>query len=336
MSSLPEEAAAWLDKWLGPGWTARPLAGDASVRAYYRVASPDGRSHMLAWYPEEVRHQMARFLGAYDVLAGHVRIPEVVQHAEAAVLQHDVGDQTLFGVLHEDREKGIRLYRAAIDLLADFQHAGQCELNAPFTAEFFFNELKMAREFYVEQLMGGDGSALESIMEMICRNVADHPYVLCHRDFHGQNLHVISDVIGDDINTQLYLIDYQDLRMGPDTYDIASLLRDRGVARIIGDETELELLGHYAEVTGAAGDVRTRYFETLLQRSIKILGTFSAQPILRGRMHYLDFIPATLDSIRRCIEELPEHAPLRDMFPLAFDLDAARQRARELNDARSS
>lgn len=332
MSSLPEEAAAWLTTWLGPGWTVRPLAGDASVRAYYRVASPDGRSHMLAWYPEEVRHQMARFLGAYEVLAGHVQIPEVEHHADAAVLQHDVGDRTLFDVLHEDREEGIRLYRAAIGLLVDFQRAGQCELNAPFTAAFFFNELKMAREFYVEQLMGGDGTALESIMEMICRNVAGHPYVLCHRDFHGQNIHVIDD----DIETRLYLIDYQDLRMGPDTYDLASLLRDRGVARIVGDEAELELLGRYAEATGAAGDVRRRYFETLLQRSIKILGTFSAQPILRGRMHYLDFIPATLDSIRRCIEELPEYAPLRDMFPPAFDLDAARQRARELNDARSS
>jgi len=124
--------------------------------------------------------------------------------------------------------------------------------------------------------------------------------------------------------------------MGPDTYDLASLLRDRGVARIIGDETELELLEHYAAVTSAAGDVRRRYFETLLQRSIKILGTFSAQPILRGRMHYLDFIPATLESIRRCIEELPEYGALRDMFPLAFDPGTARKRAHQLNDARSS
>ena len=128
--------------------------------------------------------------------------------------------------------------------------------------------------------------------------------------------------------------------MGPDTYDVASLLRDRGVARIIGDEAELELLEHYAAVTSAAGEVRRRYFETLLQRSIKILGTFSAQPILRGRMHYLDFIPATLESIRRCIEELPEYGALRDMFPLAFDLGTARKRAvalnNTINDARSS
>ena len=119
--------------------------------------------------------------------------------------------------------------------------------------------------------------------------------------------------------------------MGPDMYDLASLLRDRGVARIIGDDTELELLEHYVAVSGATGDVRRRYFETLLQRSIKILGTFSKQPIVRGRLHYLEFIPATLDSIRRCIEELPEYAALREMFPLDFDLARARQRAQDLN-----
>jgi aminoglycoside/choline kinase family phosphotransferase len=79
--------------------------------------------------------------------------------------------------------------------------------------------------------------------------------------------------------------------------------------------------------------VRRRYFETLLQRSIKILGTFAKQPIARGRMHYLDFIPPTLESIIRCVEELPAYAALRDMFPLAFDLDRARERARELNSA---
>jgi N-acetylmuramate 1-kinase len=325
MTSLPEEAAAWLDRWLGPGWTARPLAGDASVRAYYRVAGADGRTQMLAYYPEEVRHQLVRFLGAYDAIAAHARVPEVLQHADLAVLQHDVGDRTLFDVLHEDRAEGIRLYHSAIDLLAEFQGAADRGLNAPFTADFFFNELKMAREFYVEQLMGGDGRALEPLTRLICDNVAHHPYVLCHRDFHGQNLHVYDDM--------LYLIDYQDLRMGPDTYDLASLLRDRGVARIIGDEAELELLEHYAAVTSAAGDIRRRYFETLLQRSIKILGTFSAQPILRGRMHYLDFIPATLESIRRCIEELPGYGALRDMFPLAFDLGTARKRALALNNS---
>lgn len=324
MSTLPPEAARYVEQWLGAGWSAAALAGDASVRAYFRITAADGRTYMLAWYPEEVRAQLARFLGAYEAVAPHGRVPEVLQSCEAAVLQHDVGDRTVFAVLHDDREEGLRLYRAAIDLLAAFQKAPDRGLNAPFTADFFYAELEMAREFYVEQLMQGDVAPILPMLKKLCENVARHPYVLCHRDFHGQNLHVVNDT--------LYLIDYQDLRQGPDTYDMASLLRDRGVARIIGDDAELELLDHYAKITGAAGDVRRRYFETLLQRSIKILGTFSKQPIVRGRMHYLEFIPATLESIRRCLDELPEYAALRDIFPLAFDAEAAEKRARELNE----
>ena len=42
--------------------------------------------------------------------------------------------------------------------------------------------------------------------------------MLCHRDYHSRNLMLHDE--------PLYIIDFQDARMGPDTYDLASLLRD--------------------------------------------------------------------------------------------------------------
>ena len=133
---------------------------------------------MLAWYPEEVRAQLHRYLGATEAVAPHVRVPEVLQSCDVAVLQYDVGDRTLFTALHEDREEGLRLYRAAIDLLAAFQKAPDRGLNKPFTKEFFENELEMAREYYVEKLMQGDGAALKPVLQTIAENVSRHPYVL--------------------------------------------------------------------------------------------------------------------------------------------------------------
>jgi len=321
--NLPSEAASSVTEWLGPDWTARSLAGDASVRAYYRVTTAGGETFIVTYYPEDVRRELRHFLDAYESVASCCAAPEVLRHSESAVLQRDVGERTLFDALHQNREEGLRLYRAAIDLLAAFQKAPDRGLNPPFSAAFFMNELEMARELYVEKLMGFDGEPLRPVMKMICENVAQHPYALCHRDFHGQNIHILNDA--------LFLIDYQDLRQGPDTYDMASLLRDRGVARLLGDAAEMDLLAHYAARTGAAGDVRRRYFETLLQRSIKILGTFSKMPIVRGLFHYLDFIPPTLESVRRCIDELPEYGALRDIFPFDFDLEGARARARSLH-----
>ena len=314
---LPPDAAAFLREHLGDDWSARALAGDASVRAYYRITRPDGSTYMLAYYPEEVRPQLRRFLDAYRAVSPHGRIPAVLHSGDAAALQQDVGDRTLYAILHDDRDRGVQLYAEAIDLLVMFQRAPAVEINPPFTAKFFESELAMTREFYVEKLMQATTSAdLEPIFAALADKVSRHPYVLCHRDFHGQNIHAHND--------ELYLIDYQDLRMGPDTYDLASLLRDRGVARLIGRDDEVRLVRLYKEKSGAGGNVRQRYFETLLQRSIKIIGTFSKQPIVRGKLHYLEFIPPTLESIARCLEELPEFAPLGRLFPMNFSVDAAR------------
>jgi len=320
-SALPAEASAFLRQHLGDDWTARPLAGDASVRAYYRISRSDGATFMLAWYPEEVRPQLRRFLDAYHAVAASRHIPELLQYGDAAALQQDVGDRTLFDILHENRDEGVRLYRDAIEMLVAFQQCPAMDINPPFTADFFDAELEMTRDFYVEQLMGTpreQSERLRPLFRKLAEKIAQHPYVLCHRDFHGQNIHTH--------NGQLYLIDYQDLRMGPDTYDLASLLRDRGVARILGHETELDFVDHYRRTSGTDEAVRQRYFESLLQRSVKILGTFSKQPIARGRMHYLEFIPPTLESVRLCLDRLPDFAALGSSLPMNFAIEAARKR----------
>ena len=324
-TSLPDDAAAFLTEAVGEGWTARALFGDASVRRYFRVTLADGTTRMLAYYPAEVRPQLQTFLKAYDAVNRCGRIPEVERYSEIAVLQRDVGDRTLYDLLHDDREEGVRRYREAIDALVAFQDACAGEVNPPFTAEFFTRELEMTREFYVEKLMGVPPEAsgrLVPLFRRLAHNVSRHPYVLCHRDYHGQNIHLFNDSI--------YVIDYQDLRQGPDTYDLSSLLRDRGVARILGEAAEMELVGYYASLRSADPGLRLRYFETLLERSLKILGTFSKQPIARGRLHYLEFIEPTIESVRRCLDELPEFGDLRRDFPLDFSLDAARERVKGL------
>jgi len=323
-----------------------PLPGDASVRRYFRIRLPDASTRMLAYYPREVRPQLEQFLSAYRAVQAHGRVPVVLQHSDSAVLQTDVGNETLFDLLHRDRDAGVRLYRGAIDALVAFQRAGSCEINPPFSSDFFFQELEMTREFYVDALMGqteGSSRRLVPLFRRLTDSLAGHPYVLCHRDYHGQNIHII--------NSTLFIIDYQDMRMGPDTYDMASLLRDRGVARLLGDDAEMELLAYYATLRengeparqqaarrfAADGEspprsLRTRYFETLLQRSLKILGTFSRQPIERGRLHYLEFIPPTLESIERCLRELTEFEELSRVFPLRFSTDEAQKRVKAMHE----
>ncbi len=64
-------------------------------------------------------------------------------------------------------------------------------------------------------------AAREALIEewqTIAGELASDPRVLCHRDYHSRNL-MLHD-------RRLCIIDFQDARMGPDTYDLASLLRD--------------------------------------------------------------------------------------------------------------
>ncbi|HVR43756.1 MAG TPA: phosphotransferase [Thermoanaerobaculia bacterium] len=313
MSETPRELRTFLRECLGERFRVDPLAGDASARAYYRVSTGEGGRWMAAYYPEDVRPGLEQFLGAWRALAPHAPLPEVVRAGSCAILQQDVGDVTLFEVLETDRGRGIALYRRAVDLLIALQgaEAGR-ELNPPFTAEFFAAELAITREFWVQRMCGVEGAGalgrLATSFERLCAALERHPQVLCHRDYHGQNLHVFED--------RIYVIDYQDLRLGPDTYDLASLLRDRGVARALRRDAENELIEYYRHRTGGDDGLRRRYFETLLQRSIKIVGTFARQSITRGRHHYLAYIPPTLESIRLCVDQLPEYRDLLESFPL--------------------
>ena len=122
--------------------------------------------------------------------------------------------------------------------------------------------------------------------------------------------------------------------IGPEvTAAVVSIIECAGV------EVEWEKYFVGAEAISRFGDplpqgerrsMRRRYFETLLQRSIKILGTFSKQPLTRGRMWYLDFIPPTLESVRRCLDELPEYGALAALIPMHFEVVEARARAERM------
>ena len=314
--TLPDEAEQFLTDCIGSGFEATPLHGDASVRAYYRVKAADGRNLIVSYYPEAIRADIQRFVDAYEAIASSTRVPSIVKHCSSSILQHDVGSDTIFDAVRRDPSDGLRLYKLAIDLLVDFQKSPlkASIINPPFDAQKFRDELEMTREFYVERLAGvTDRERLESIshyFELNASRIAQHPYLLCHRDYHGQNIHLSGDA--------LFMIDYQDLRLGPDTYDLASLLRDRGTWKVLGADAERELVEYYRTLIGAGSDMELRYYETLLQRSIKAIGTFAKQAITRDRRHYLDFIPSTLESVRHCIDHLPAYEPLQELFPLDY------------------
>ncbi len=121
--------------------------------------------------------------------------------------------------------------------------------------------------------------------------LAARPRVLCHRDYHTANLIV-------DGNSRLRIIDHQDARMGPASYDLVSLLLDRITVAPSLAEVRACRLFFLAEreqrsLPAYNADDFAREFRLMtVQRCLKACGTFSCQTGVYGRgetyAHYIE------------------------------------------------
>jgi len=115
----------------------------------------------------------------------------------------------------------------------------------------------------------------------------------------------------------LYIIDFQDARMGPDTYDLASLLRDSYVD--ITDRDLDDLVAYFLALGGrtsqaSADEFRRRFDLMAVQRNLKALGTFGYQTITRRNPVYIQYMPRTLRYVRTNLEKYGRFARLREIL----------------------
>jgi aminoglycoside/choline kinase family phosphotransferase len=210
------------------------LTGDASDRRYVRVLGSDGSSQVLAVHPGPIEFEQMPFASVARLLAAMpVPAPRVLGHSDSLgiIAQQDLGDLTLQAHLESasSAERASR-YREAIAIIATLQRRG-AELASPeyvpYGLAFDEEKLTFELEFFLTHFVEGhraaslsteERSALSDEFRGLARRLAGEPRVVCHRDYHSRNL-MLHD-------GQLHVIDFQDARMGPDTYDLASLLRD--------------------------------------------------------------------------------------------------------------
>ena len=107
--------------------------------------------------------------------------------------------------------------------------------------------------------------------------------------------------------------------MGPDTYDLASLLRDSYVD--FTDERVDELIRTFLRLGGpsqataeAFSEYRRRFDLMSVQRNLKALGTFGHQTTSRNNPVYIQYIPRTLSYVRANLERYPRFARLRELL----------------------
>jgi aminoglycoside/choline kinase family phosphotransferase len=102
--------------------------------------------------------------------------------------------------------------------------------------------------------------------------------------------------------------------MGPDTYDLASLLRDSYVD--IADRELDDLIAYFLALKGDAEgkEFRRRFDLMALQRNLKALGTFGYQTITRRNPVYIQYMPRTLRYARSNLDRYPRFGRLRELL----------------------
>lgn len=300
-----------------------PLTGDASDRRYFRVLVRRQPSQVLAVYPGPIDIERLPFVNVARLLAAMpVPVPRILAHSEALgiLALEDLGDVTLQAHLGAaPPAEHAALYREAVALIHTMQARG-AELASPefvpygiaFDVEKLTWELQFFTRHFLEAYRGAQLTDVQRAMlgreyAAIAEELAAEPRVFCHRDYHSRNLMLHRG--------RLHIIDFQDARMGPDTYDLVSLLRDSYVD--LAEEQVEELIGFFLALRQGehrTADFRRRFDLMALQRNLKALGTFGFQTTARGNPVYIQYIPRTLRHVRANLERLPRFARLRELL----------------------
>jgi hypothetical protein len=337
-SALPDRVKTYLER-SGLGADVRrvlPLTGDASDRRYFRVMRRRGPSQVLALHVEPFDENTLPFCRVAQLLAAMpMPIPAILDRAGdlGILLLEDLGDVTLQAHLGAaPAAEHSRLYREAVGLVEVLQRRGQ-ELTSPeyppygvaFDVDKLLWELEFFTKHYLEAYRGAairpaDREALRQRWQLMAEELAAEPRVLCHRDYHSRNL-MLHD-------GELYLIDFQDARLGPDTYDLVSLLRDSYVD--LPEATVEDLIAYFIALKRPQGDsaahqaweedFQRRFDLMALQRNLKALGTFGYQTSTRRNPVYIQYIPRTIRHVQKnLVANAERFAALRELLAPYMD-----------------
>lgn len=324
--SPSERVLRFLEAQGAAGKSVVPLTPDASARSYFRIPWKKGTA-VAAVYPEPFDPDVHPYLDVSRLfLQNGIPVPEIysVDGKQGLIVQEDLGDRPLFRVYEEAPEdEGDEYRERAINLIARIQKTtASAYEQQSIASRLAFDEPKLSWEFdfFLEHYFGSlrhetlrhaEAAELKAELNDIAAELAARPRVLCHRDFHAANLMV-------DGNGRLRVVDHQDARMGPVTYDLVSFLLDRRAEppslaelrtyRLFLLE-ERRLLG----LDALDPDEFAREFRLMtIQRGLKAIGTFSYQTAVCGRgATYERFIQPTFCIVLQAADWLDRFPVLR-------------------------
>ncbi len=280
-----------------------PLAGDASMREYFRIFRGDAslilcidaafRGASLDTYPFCVVQKLYREHG--------IPVPDIVDADtdEGFLLLSDLGDLPLEdAVCRLSRDELQSVYERLLEIIVSIQAIPRGTGGIPFSLSFDMDKLMFEFDFFITHALGAyfqvpPDDAVAALRGEFSRIAAllvkPESFVLAHRDYHCRNVMLV--------NGSPCIIDFQDSRMGLPQYDVVSLLRDSYVR--LDDPLFARLKRRYYDIsygrihTMALGEYEYYFDLMAFQRNVKALGTFGYQVTALKRAHYENYIKNT-------------------------------------------
>lgn len=314
-----------------PEWRAANvtyLQGDASTRAYTRLAAP-GRTALLMDAPRQpdgppirdgkpysrLAHLAEDMVRPFSSLSRILRAaglsaPEILaeDQEQGLLVIEDLGDRVFSAEVAHARTPQSELWQAAVDALVELPQApavrelvSRASMNGVSLPSYDREALQIEVELLLDWYWPAvHGSAARSdvraeylaLWEPLFRRVERQPPGLVLRDYHSPNLLWLPEREG---VRRVGIIDFQDAQRGSAAYDVVSLLQDARVD--VPEALEKDLLDHYLRASIArdpaldADEFRFAYNALGAQRNTKILGIFVRLARRDGKRSYLAHLP---------------------------------------------
>ncbi len=305
------------------------LTPDASTREYFRIPWKRATA-VAAVYPEPFDPEIHPYLDVTRLfIEAKLPVPSIldVDPKAGIIVQEDLGDQQLRRIYEaateDEREEYIE---SAVRLIAEIQAATDKAVERKsICSRLAFDEAKLSWEldFFVEHFFGSlrkeklkhaEEAELRAELNDLAAELSARPRVLCHRDFHSSNLMV-------DRKGKLRIVDHQDARMGPASYDLVSLLLDRQtVVPSLAEVRERRLFFLDERLKHGLSPIDPDDFAhefrlMTVQRCLKATGTFSYQTGVAGRGEiYAQFIDPMLRIVIQAAEWLSRFPALQSIL----------------------
>ena len=257
------------------------ISSDASNRVYYRLHSSQ-KTYIFMDSSQE-KESFKNFLLIANILKKkQINVPEIFcfdQEKGFAIIS-DLGNKAFVEIINTNNFD--QIIKKLIDFLILIQTNVQSNLISSYSNEILETEIRLFDRWYLKEhlkikLTSNTLQSLQKIYKKIIINMKNQSQVFTHRDFMLRNL--MSN------NLEIGLIDFQDAKIGPYTYDFVSLLKDTNFS---WNESNINLfISYYFEKNNLSLDIDSKetlisdFYHTAIHRHLKVLGIFA-------RLYYRD------------------------------------------------